>query len=349
MGGLDTSLSCSSLLCPETVSSFSETERDDDQSVFEDDESVLFYKSSFVTEGEDEFIEKLVQREIAVGFKTNASFSDYESACESWQGGARLDAIEWIFNTRATFRFEVHTAYLSVTYYDQFLAKKPINDGYIWSTRLLSVACFLLAAKFEERRVPPSSELRVRNFLFQKALIKKMEVLVLGTLQWKMGTITPFAYLPYFISKFYGESGPKGLVSRALEHIMAMIKEMRLLDHRPSFIAAAAVLAASDVRLTKEEMELKMNFISFWGSRENEHIFSCYNMMQEIEMRKSRTPEHVISSEYSANQDPEDPSATSNGAGAKRKLTFNDPDGEGHPSSKQLYRAPLCGYAVVFA
>lgn len=88
----------------------------------------------------------------------------------------------------------------------------------------MSVACFLLAAKFEERRVPPSSELRVRNFLFQKALIKKMEVLVLGTLQWKMGTITPFAYLPYFISKFYGESGPKGLVSRALEHIMAMIK-----------------------------------------------------------------------------------------------------------------------------
>lgn len=144
---------------------------------------------------------------------------------------------------------------------------------------------------------------------------------------------------------------------------------MRLLDHRPSFIAAAAVLAASDVRLTKEEMELKMNFISFWGSRENvsllfptvcysvlhehtymynlnsilmpilhwmiqEHIFSCYNMMQEIEMRKSRTPEHVISSEYSANQDPEDPSATSNGAGAKRKLTFNDPDGEGSPTKR---------------
>lgn len=50
---------------------------------------------------------------------------------------------------------------------------------------------------------------------------------------------------------------------------MNRFAEINLVDHRSSVIAAAAVLAASsDKRLTRTAMELKMNFISFWGSLE---------------------------------------------------------------------------------
>jgi cyclin D5 len=45
--------------------------------------------------------------------------------------------------------------------------------------------------------------------------------------------------------------------------------EIDLLDHRPSIIAAAAVLAASNRQLTRKELELKMDMISSWGSLEN--------------------------------------------------------------------------------
>lgn len=169
-----------------------------------------------------------------------------------------------------------------------------------------------------------------------------MELLVLTTLEWKMSSITPFAYLDYFIHKFYGEYRPKGLVSKIMQLIMSMIKEISFVDHRPSIIAAAAVLAAYDSRLTRKSIDLNVDFISFWGTLENEHIFWSYNMMQEIEMRKSKTPTSVISSNYSSvtysSLDAiETSSAVSNGAGTKRKLTFNESD-RNSPPTKKFYQ-----------
>ncbi|XVF17535.1 hypothetical protein REPUB_Repub10bG0131400 [Reevesia pubescens] len=332
MGEFDTSasFSCSSLLCQETEEAcFSETERVDDESVY----NLNYYKSCFVSENEDEeYIEKLIQRETDLGLKTNASFNNCTTTSQSWLECARLDAIEWIFNTRSTIGFQIHTAYLSVTYFDRFLSKRSIDEGKLWAIRLLSVACLSLAAKMEECRVPALSEFPVQDYQFENKLIQRMELLVLSTLEWKMGSITPFPYLHYFISKFYGESRPKGLVSKALELILAMIKEISLVDYRPSIIAAAAVLAASDNQLTRKAMELKIDFISFWGSLANEHIFSCYNVMKEIEMRKSKTPKFVISSNYyssvhySSCHALENSSAVRTGTGTKRKLTFNESD-----------------------
>ncbi|XWS41780.1 hypothetical protein CRYUN_Cryun17cG0112500 [Craigia yunnanensis] len=318
MGEFDTSFSCSSLLCQETEETcFLKTKREADESV-----CLNYSKSCFVLDKEEEYIEKLVQRETNTCFSDcptiskSTSFSDYPIISTSWLECARLDAIEWIFNTRARLRFQIHTAYLSVTYFDRFLSKRSIDDGKLWTIRLLSVACFSIAAKMEECRVPALSEFSIEDYQFENKVIQRMELLLLSTLEWKMCYITPFAYLHYFISKFYGESGPKGLVSKALDLIMAMIKEIRLVDHRPSIIAAAAALAASDGRLTRKEMELKMDFISLWGSLENEK-----------EIRKSKTPNFVISSNYSSvHHALESSSAVSTGAGTKRKLTFNESD-----------------------
>ncbi|XP_017630004.2 cyclin-D5-1-like [Gossypium arboreum] len=194
----------------------------------------------------------------------------------------------------------------------------------------------------EECSAPAFSEFPIQDYQFKNKTIQKMELLVLTTLEWKMSSITPFAYLDYFIHKFYGEYRPKGLVSKIMQLIMSMIKEISLVDHRPSIIAAAAVLAAYDSRLTRKSIDLNVDFISFWGTLENEHIFWSYNMMQEIEMRKSKTPTSVISSNYSSvtysSLDAiETSSAVSNGAGTKRKLTFNESD-RNSPPAKKLYQ-----------
>lgn len=45
------------------------------------------------------------------------------------------------------------------------------------------------------------------------------------------------------------------------------------MNHRPSVIAAAAVLAASDEQLTKTVMELKIDIIASWGSLEKVSTF----------------------------------------------------------------------------
>jgi cyclin D5 len=99
-----------------------------------------------------------------------------------------------------------------------------MQDEKLWTIRLLSVACLSLAAKMEECKVPALSEYRMEEINFENRMIKKMELLVMKTLNWKLGSITPFAYLHYFINKFCGESRPKGLVSRAVELIVAITR-----------------------------------------------------------------------------------------------------------------------------
>ncbi|XP_050205853.1 cyclin-D5-1-like isoform X2 [Mercurialis annua] len=304
-----------SLLCQEDeVSCFNETFQDLNSSY-----------SSFVLESEEiEYIEKMVELETR-NYSIHSSEDDdgyncTETADFSWVKCARLDAIEWIFNTRAILGFHFHTAYLSVTYFDRFLSKRSIDDGKLWAIRLLSVACLSLAAKMEECRVPSLSEFPIEDYCFENKVIQRMELLILNTLDWKMGSITPFSYLHYFINKLYGQSSPKETISRAVELVLAVIKEISLVDYRPSIIAVAAVLAASDHPLTRPELEIKMKVISSWGSLDNENIYSCYIIMQEISMGKIKTPKELISSSIQSN------SVSLGGGGIKRRLTYNDND-----------------------
>ncbi|KAK8717434.1 hypothetical protein V6N13_044703 [Hibiscus sabdariffa] len=314
MGEFGSYFSCSSLLCHE----------EEEEACCFETEPENVDESLYLNDKDDEYIESLIQRETST-----TSSSDYPiTGRDNWLQCARLNATEWIFNTGALFGFQIRTAYLSVVYLDRFLSKKSIDDGKLWAIRLLSVACLSIAAKMEECRVPVLSEFPTQDYQFENKTIQRMELLVLSTLDWKVSCVTPFAYLSYFIHKFDGESRPNGLVSKALQHIVVLVKEINTVEHRPSVIAAAAVLAAScDKRLTRKTMELKMDFISYWGSLETEHVFSCYNMMQKIEMRKPKTPKSVISSNYSSPYHAtENSSAGSIGAGTKRKLTFKDSD-----------------------
>ncbi|KAJ4714734.1 cyclin-D5-1-like [Melia azedarach] len=322
MGEFDGSFSLSSLMCQEDEACLIQEIQDDNTYDLK-----CNYDPSFVlANGDEEYMQKLVERETGFGSKSCGFSNDCSARTESWLKCARLDAIEWIFNTRATFGFQHRTAYLSVDYFDRFLSKRCIDDGKLWAIRLLSVACLSLAAKMEECKVPALSEFRVEDFDFESKVIQRMELLVLCTLEWKMGSITPFAFLHHFISKFCGECRPKELVSRAVELIMTITKEINLMHYRPSFIAAAAVLAAFDGQLTRETMEVKMNVISALGSLEIEHVYFCYNLMHEIEMGKLNTPKSVVSRKLSSTSsiDVLENSAFASGVGTKRRLTYND-------------------------
>ncbi|KAG4153983.1 hypothetical protein ERO13_D03G028201v2 [Gossypium hirsutum] len=255
---LNTSFSSSNLLCQETQQEqeacFSETAK----------ESHHYKSPCSDNEDDDEYIENLVQRETT---------TDDLFTTKTWLKSARFDAIQWIFNTRETFGFQVHTAYLSVTYFDRFIATRSIDEGKMWAIPLLSIACLSLAAKMEEPKVPFLSEFHTKDYQFENKVIQRMELMVLTTLGWKMSSATPFCYLHYFIRKFHGEFETKGLICKAIEFIIAIIKEMSLVDCRPSIIAAAAVLAALNGGLTRKAMEDKIGCISLWGSLQRTYIF----------------------------------------------------------------------------
>ncbi|KAK3016526.1 hypothetical protein RJ639_006849 [Escallonia herrerae] len=313
MEGLDTSISLSSLLCQEDDSFLGQHQNPDED-----------LDSCSLSESEDEYVQTLLGKETSL-----ESFPDSSEMSKRLPKHARLDAINWVLNTRAFFGFHSRTAYLSLIYFDRFLSRRSIDNGNAWAIQLLSVACFSLAAKMEECNAPALSQYHVNEYNFEGNVIQKMELLVLNTLDWKMGPVTPFAYLHYFIAKFCGDTSPKELVSRAYELILAITKEINLMDHSPSVIAAASVLAACHGQLTREAMESKTSVISSWGSLDKEHILYCYNLLQEIEMGRSKTPESLVSTDLSAHHSRsaflEDSSNTS-AVGAKRKLTFLDDD-----------------------
>ncbi|KAM1174977.1 hypothetical protein FF1_027455 [Malus domestica] len=323
----ETSFSLSTLLCQEDETCLNQLE----------DESKTSVESNpcFLFDNDDEYVENLIQKE-AHCFESKG-FKDCPASGMSWLKTTRLDAIDWIFNTGAVFGFQLQTAYLSVTYFDGFLSKRSIDDEKLWAIRLLSVACLSLAAKMEECKIPALSDYSVSDYDydFESKVIQRMELLVLNTLEWKLGTITPFDYLHYFINKFCADQlRPKELASNAIRLVVAMAKEIDLMDTRPSIIAAAAVLAASDGQLSRKILELKMNVISFLQSQDYEYIYSCYDFMQEIVERKDKTPAPKFSnSPLSIHSNSMEVLETSP-IGTKRRLTFGDSSDQSYPTKK---------------
>ncbi|XP_058187040.1 cyclin-D5-1-like [Rhododendron vialii] len=286
-----------------------------------------------VSESEDEYIQLLIEEETVLDFNgsvfENEKDGQYSLHSDSWLKCARLGAINWVLSTRAIFGFQFKTALLSLTYFDRFLSKRSIRNGILWAIQLLSVACLSLAAKMEEPNAPKLSKYHVSGIEFPSNGIHKMELMVLTTLEWKLGSITPFAYLNYFTAKFcidFKDCKPQELASTATELILAVPKEINLIDFRPSVIAFAAILAASDDQLTRNAMEIKMSVIPSLGSLPKDDVHSCYNLMLEIKMEKSSTPKSAVLSPNSSPVDVRENPLITSAVGTKRRLTYNGCD-----------------------
>ncbi|OIW20862.1 hypothetical protein TanjilG_24940 [Lupinus angustifolius] len=290
--------SMSTLLCQENVTFL--------EGAFGDEEYPFIPLHEYGVFSEDEYIAILIEREISFGFKKDESY-----VLENWIKCARADVINWILKTRATLGFHFQTAYLSVTYFDRFLSKRSIDNGKYWSIWLLSVACISLAAKMEEYHVPLLSEFQLENHCFENKVIQRMELLVLSTLEWNMNIVTPLDFLPYFTTKLCNKPPPSNILSKTMEPISILMKEVNLMDHRPSVMAATATLVALDQQLTMEAIGLKMSsIIHQYTFLDHKDIFACYNLIKGLYKEKTRRNKLVHSSSPSSPK--------------RRRFTFND-------------------------
>ncbi|KAF2302469.1 hypothetical protein GH714_036462 [Hevea brasiliensis] len=118
-----------------------------------------------------------------------------------------------------------------------------------WPMQLLSVACLSLAAKMEEALVPSLLDLQVEGakYIFEPRTIRRMELLVLSVLDWRLRSVTPFSFLGFFACKIDSTGDYIGfLISRATEIILSNMQEASFLEYWPSSIAAAAILCAAN-------------------------------------------------------------------------------------------------------
>lgn len=266
---------------------------------------------------EDEYVGILIEKEIALGFKRDETL-----VFEDCVKRARMEAIDWIFKTRATLGFRFETAYLSVAYLDRFLSRRSIDSEKCWAIKLLSIACLTLAAKMEEFNVPGLSEFKLDDYCFEGKVIHKMELLVLTTLEWKMGIITPFDFLSYFVTKFCKESPSSPIFSKTMQLIFTTMKEVNLMDHKPSVIAAAATLVAMDQQLTIEEVELKISSIPQNRPPEPKDVVEYSNLIQRLYEENTKRDTHTPADITDSSR------VTSSAAMAKRRrLSFTDDEG----------------------
>ncbi|XP_076936370.1 cyclin-D5-1-like [Bidens hawaiensis] len=215
-----------------------------------------------------------------------------DSHADEWIKTARSEAIQWIFNTRSVLQFQFRTAYLSITYIDRFISKSPIivsHDKKPWLIRLLAIACLSMAAKMNESKNWALSSL-LQTEPFTENVVKRMEIMVLNELEWRMHSITPFHFIGYFVSCLFKEiassSSERRLMYLISQIICAETNDMELMAHRASTIAMAATLMAMDEGLSRESMEMKVK--TTWVDQLFDHVdvYTCYSRMLDLEPLK---------------------------------------------------------------
>ncbi|CAL5338364.1 unnamed protein product [Camellia sinensis] len=197
---------------------------------------------------------------------------------------------------QAYYGFQPLTAYLSVNYLDRFMYSRRLPQTNGWPLQLLSVACLSLAAKMEELLVPSLLDLQVEGakYIFEPRTIRQMELLVLGVLDWKLRSITPFSFVSYFACKLDSTGTFSGLLkSRATQIILSYIQEASFLEYWPSCIAAAAILCAAH-EIPNSALVNPAHAESWCEglSKVKEKINSCYQLMQEaaVDNRRRKPP-----------------------------------------------------------
>lgn len=243
---------------------------------------------------EDEFIAGLIEdeRKFVIGFDYFAKMKS-----SSFDSDARDESIRWILKVQGYYGFQPVTAYLAVNYMDRFLNSRRLPQTNGWPLQLLSVACLSLAAKMEETLVPSLLDLQVEGvkYMFEPITIRRMELLVLSVLDWRLRSVTPFSFLSFFACKLDSTSTFTGfLISRATQIILSKIQEASILAYWPSCIAAAAILYAAN-EIPNWSLVKPEHAESWCEGLRKEKIIGCYRLMQELVIENNqRKPPKVL-------------------------------------------------------
>ncbi|KAF0905107.1 hypothetical protein E2562_000907 [Oryza meyeriana var. granulata] len=160
-----------------------------------------------------------------------------------------IDAVQ----VRYDGELDVHprVAYLALNYVDRFLSKRQLPcEHKTWAPRLLAISCLSLASKMQRAAAISVADIqRGEEFMFDEATIRRMERVVLGALEWRARSVTPLAFLGFFLSACFPQPRHPPLLAaikaRAVDLLLRVQPEVKMAEFAPSVTAAAALLAAA--------------------------------------------------------------------------------------------------------
>ncbi|NXD08076.1 CCNJL protein, partial [Nothocercus nigrocapillus] len=184
--------------------------------------------------------------------------------------------------------------HLAIYLLDLFMDRYDITVKQLY---IISMACLLLASKFEEKedRVPKLEQLNnlvymySMNVILNKKDLLRMELLLLDNFNWNLCLPTPAHYIDYYLFASIGENDLHNgwpitsltKVKPFLEKYAYYFLDFSVQDHtfllfRPSLIAAACVCASRICMQISPAWTIQLELLTSYSW---EHLAQCIEMM----------------------------------------------------------------------
>lgn len=197
----------------------------------------------------------------------------------------RCRAVRWLLKAHSIFNFSPLTAALAVNYFDRYLGQNLALSWKPWMLELLSVACLSIAAKMEEIDVPALLDLQIDGMehSFHGATVQRMELAVMNGLDWKLRSVTPFAFAEKAISCLDVSHHAKNLLlERVSELLLGTLPELEFLDFQPSVMAVSSICCALEESVPVQADVLKAWLLKYIPSSEENAVGSCCSVLEEL-------------------------------------------------------------------
>ncbi|KAL0017457.1 hypothetical protein SO802_004526 [Lithocarpus litseifolius] len=227
-------------------------------------------------------------------FSKEQKYEVFESLnTDPYLAGARREAVDWILRVIEHYSFSALTAVLAVNYFDRFLFGFQFQQGKPWMTQLVAVACLSLAAKVEETQVPLLLDLQVdlSRYVFEAKTIKRMEILVLSTLQWKMNPVTPLSFLDYITRRLGLKNHLCWEFLRRCESILlCVLSDSRFMTYLPSVVATATMLHVVNTVEPCLIVQYQNQLLGILGIDKQDKVDECCKLILELASRGNGNP-----------------------------------------------------------
>ncbi|XP_022962457.1 cyclin-D3-3-like [Cucurbita moschata] len=200
---------------------------------------------------------------------------------------ARRRAVDWMLKISAHYSFSALTAVLAVDYFDRFLSCFHFQTDKPWMSQLAAVACISLAAKVEETQVPLLLDLQVEDsrYLFETKTIKKMELLVLSTLEWRMNPVTPFSFVDYISRRLgFKDHICREILRQCERTVLSVILDSDFMSFLPSVMATATMLHAFKAMEPHFGVEYDSQLLTILGI-EKGNVEECCKLISDASRR----------------------------------------------------------------
>ncbi|URD89178.1 Cyclin, N-terminal domain [Musa troglodytarum] len=188
---------------------------------------------------------------------------------EAYLLSLRREVVAWVVHAAANHDFSVVTTFLAVNYLDRCFVPHAAAGGLrlqsdkVWMGRLPAVAALSLAAKVEETRVPLLLDLQVamplgteeeNRYVFEAKTIRRMELLLLSALSWRMNSVTPLSFLHHLLPRLCSISTTAAASAARVQELLgdseaallSVVADWRWVRYPASVWAAAALLHAAE-------------------------------------------------------------------------------------------------------